>query len=396
MVTINYRLGVFANAYFEGETLENPEWPTGANYQILDILAALKWLRANIGFFGGDPNHITVFGQSAGGNLGVNLLTTNGTDDLVSGVISESGTALITVGYLNVSQANSNGKKLISHAGCSSAENATEQLDCMRKLDPKTLLALPAKAGGVNVGLNVIDGLLLPEYPWYAMRKGKFAKVPVMIGNNEPDNFPACAEVPHINASKAVPLIKHYMYKRGVPDEDLSSVVEKYKLSECTVGQCCHVMTHIMLDYSMICNARRVLNATSFQDPTSSKFWYRFFCSPRCPSGSGNLCQHTAELEYVFGTVSNYQSKQQPNCSWNTTVRYFSDAVISQWTSFAAHGRTRNPWSPWTPNDSTFTAIVEPTVPNNIFFPTDFSGQEYCDMWDEIDRKSAEERFGGP
>ena len=73
VVTFYYRLGVLANMYLKELVDEDPQWPTAGNYMYLDMLSALRWIKKNICDYGGDPNNVTLFGQSAGG-LSVILL----------------------------------------------------------------------------------------------------------------------------------------------------------------------------------------------------------------------------------------------------------------------------------------------------------------------------------
>ena len=67
VVAMNYRLGVFGFLAHEALSREDPSHPTSGNYGIEDQAAALRWVRDNIAAFGGDPNNVTIFGQSAGG-----------------------------------------------------------------------------------------------------------------------------------------------------------------------------------------------------------------------------------------------------------------------------------------------------------------------------------------
>ena len=67
IITINYRLSALADMYLKELIEEDPQWPTAGNYMYLDMLSALRWIKTNIRDYGGDPNSVSIFGQSAGG-----------------------------------------------------------------------------------------------------------------------------------------------------------------------------------------------------------------------------------------------------------------------------------------------------------------------------------------
>ena len=90
LVTINYRLGVFGFLVHPFLTEENPQHVSG-NYGLLDQVAALKWIHANIAAFGGDPDNITILGQSAGAGSVKSLVSSPLTGDLIKKAIIQSG-----------------------------------------------------------------------------------------------------------------------------------------------------------------------------------------------------------------------------------------------------------------------------------------------------------------
>src|ERR1700722_14974304 len=90
VVTLNYRLGKFGFLAHPALTRENPDGPLG-NYGLMDVLAVLKWVQANIKAFSGDPRQVTLAGQSAGGAAVYDLLTSPLADGLFSKAIVESG-----------------------------------------------------------------------------------------------------------------------------------------------------------------------------------------------------------------------------------------------------------------------------------------------------------------
>jgi para-nitrobenzyl esterase len=78
IISVNYRLGVFGNMFLKELVEEDPEWPTAGNYFYLDVLSALRWIKKNIEDYGGDPNNISLFGESVGREITNGLRRGNG------------------------------------------------------------------------------------------------------------------------------------------------------------------------------------------------------------------------------------------------------------------------------------------------------------------------------
>ena len=161
VVTINYRLDVLSKLYLPELINENyQDWPTSGNYGLLDMICALHWINNHISEFGGNPNNITVFGQSAGGNSGIDLAAMtisklkydsnsnnndikdpDGNQYLFNSVISESGDAFVNAGYSNQSTAIMKSYHFCDLIGCNRTlfDNTTEGdqlfLKCLRNAD---------------------------------------------------------------------------------------------------------------------------------------------------------------------------------------------------------------------------------------------------------------------
>ncbi len=101
------------------------------------------------------------------------------------------------------------------------------------------------------------------------------------------------------------------------------------------------------------------------------------------------LSQHTSEIEYVFGTVSNYESASLPECTWSPNTLAFSDAVIAEWTALA-HGR-RPLSSDWQPFPSVFTLSEQGGGGGGVFPMVE---SQLCDLWDRIETAIMLEKFG--
>nr|WP_237500188.1 carboxylesterase family protein [Streptomyces sp. SID8379] len=169
VVTINYRLGVFGFLDLPGLSKQG-----AGDYGLLDLEAALRWTQRNIGAFGGDASRVTVGGQSAGGHSVCALLASPPARGLFSGAIIQSGGCPSHT----AEQAVARGKKYATAASCSDTS-------CLRAKPANELLATSGGfVGGVLSGpLPVSGGPELPLPPSEAVRTGKAANVPLLIGH---------------------------------------------------------------------------------------------------------------------------------------------------------------------------------------------------------------------
>lgn len=184
LVTINYRLGAFGFFAHPGLKQEDPDGCCG-NYGIYDQIAALQWVRDNIANFGGDPDKITIFGQSAGAMSVQTLLSSPLTKGMIAGAILQSGGGY--KGGFNsnrtLEQAEMLGNKYMEICGASSLED-------MRALSPQQLMdglfKLMPVSFGMGLGLPftpVMDGVLLTDGYNEVLEKGNYPDIPYMLGS---------------------------------------------------------------------------------------------------------------------------------------------------------------------------------------------------------------------
>jgi para-nitrobenzyl esterase len=184
VVTINYRLGVLGFFSHPQLTAESPHHSSG-NYGLLDQLAALRWVQANLGQFGGDPKNVTLFGESAGAIDAGLLMSSPLSAGLFRRVISESGPAFGLGPARTLSEAENFGSAIGHRAA---AGSSSDQLSALRRLSPEALtqLALDVSKNEFkgDTSSGVVDGWVLPETPARAFASGRQQKVGLLIGNN--------------------------------------------------------------------------------------------------------------------------------------------------------------------------------------------------------------------
>ncbi len=180
-VTVNYRLGIFGFLAHPALTALSQHKASG-NWGLLDQAAALRWVKNNIAAFGGDPNHITIAGESAGSTSSSAQMVSPLSRDLIVAAIGESGSALSANARTTLKQAEEQGEKFAKSLNLNTLED-------LRKIPAKQLLEAVGKPGAPR--FNVItDGYFFPESPAKLFAAGKQAHVPLLAGwNSEEQNI---------------------------------------------------------------------------------------------------------------------------------------------------------------------------------------------------------------
>lgn len=177
VVTMSYRLGIFGFFAHPELAAESPKKAAG-NYGLMDQSAALRWVKANIANFGGDPSRVTIAGESAGSFSVSAQMATSQSQGLFAGAIGESG-AFFGVGGLApppAAQLQATGSTFAAGIGAPS-------LAQLRALSAHELLAAASRQGAPRFGPG-IDGDFFAEAPSATYAAGRQAKVPLLAGWN--------------------------------------------------------------------------------------------------------------------------------------------------------------------------------------------------------------------
>ena len=183
VVTINYRLGIFGFLTHAALSAESPARASG-HYGFLDQVAALRWVKREIAAFGGDPDNVTIFGESAGAfSVGYHLVSPL-SRGLFHRAILQSGTPLrfpLPIrGDDSAMTAERKGAALVARLG------GTAGPEVIARLRSERADSLLARAGNVRIEElpEAIDGEFLVEAPAVSLRDGRVARVPVIVGSN--------------------------------------------------------------------------------------------------------------------------------------------------------------------------------------------------------------------
>lgn len=176
-VTFNYRLNVFGFLALPALATESPHHATG-NYGLLDQVAALQWVKANIARFGGNPAQITIAGQSSGSVSVSAQLASPLSRHLIARAIGESGAMIAPIAPTPLAEAKEQGLKFMHAAGVTSLAD-------LRKLPAAALqAALGPWPHGSTWFAPDVDGYFLPQPPLAIYQQGQQAHIPLLAGTN--------------------------------------------------------------------------------------------------------------------------------------------------------------------------------------------------------------------
>lgn len=219
VVTVNYRLNVFGSLAHPALSKE-AKYSASGNYGLLDQHAALVWVKNNIEQFGGDPDHITIGGESAGSISVSAQMASPLSKDLLFAAIGESGAAIHpTLAPVSLTEAEHIGKEFTDQLGLKSLEE-------MRGISAEELLQLYGKSGRFGFQ-SVIDNYFLPNSLPEIFEAEKQAQIPLLVGWNS-------AEIPGESLMKGKAFTKEnytQIIKELYP-EDYESVLALYPVGD--------------------------------------------------------------------------------------------------------------------------------------------------------------------
>lgn len=177
VVSFNYRLGAWG---FLSLGSFDKSYAKSANVGLLDQIAALKWVRRNIANFGGDPDNITIFGESAGASSVGNLLGMPAAKGLFAKAIMESGIPDGRSAFGGTIQASRTAAEFMRLAGVRTpSELSTRSMADLLKVQDEMFSARHTEVGSFG---PTVDGVVLKESPYAVVTQGRGSRVPVLIG----------------------------------------------------------------------------------------------------------------------------------------------------------------------------------------------------------------------
>ncbi|MEZ5892508.1 MAG: carboxylesterase family protein [Parvularculaceae bacterium] len=349
-VSINYRLGVLGWLAHPELTAESPDAVSG-NYGLLDQIAALHWVRDNIAAFGGDPDNVTIMGESAGALSVTYLLVSPLAEGLFHKAIAEStgirAKPELSRSAYGMPSAETIGQTLAASLGAA-------DLEALRALDAQELTEAATKAGFVSQG--TIDGRALPVQLIEAFDEGRQAKVPLLAGFNSGEARSYRYFLPPVPDSAAE---YEAAIARGYGDL-APAFLKVYPSTDMAQS-----MLDVVRDNIFGWAAERVVRRQA--ESGAPAFLYVFDrCYPA--AAERDLCAfHAAELPYVFEKIGDARA-YPPNWPMadGESDRALSTAMADYWASFAATGAPQSKagpaWRPYSDAESYMLFGEEPVA----------------------------------
>ena len=347
VVTINYRLGALGFSFIPGVT---------ANVGMLDQIAALRWVHENIELFRGNPDNVTIFGQSAGGMSVSTLLAISDVKGLFHRVIAQSG-ACNPVGY-RASAGKEVTERIMSESGVDKGD-----IDAFRKISAYEIVRISPEIWDDDVVRQetpwpitippYVDGETIPEHPLEMIRKGAATGVDVLVGTNLDESklwnifIPGFKEADEAEMQKR---ILDTLRSLGHGEAEAKQLIDAYK--ETKEGICStspqDIVDAFFTDLEFRIAAIRLAEAQSPHNPNT--YMYLFNWPSPLMGGRFGSC-HATEIPFVFGLLD--------DPSWNVwsgkgeEARILSEQIMDAWLAFAHTGNPNHDGIPEWPRYDT-------------------------------------------
>jgi para-nitrobenzyl esterase len=335
VITLNYRLG--ALGFLAHPSLGGEGEPQGS-WGMLDVVEALRWVQANVAHFGGDPDEVTVFGESAGAAAVSLLLTMPAASGLFRRAIVQSGAPLTTSMAVGEALA----ERLVAAAGVAT-------VDDLRTIPVHDLLTAQAKveAGGLErTFVPVVDGVVLPDLPTRALAAGCAAGIPTLIGSNR-DEWKLWAPAdPRSRDLDASGLQRRLA--RVLPEGAVDAVIDAVAAARAARGEPTapnELYFAIESERTFRVHAVRLADAQAAHAPT---FVYLFDWESPAMRGWLGAC-HGLEIAFAFGTQG--QGELAAFTGSGPEADALAEQMMDAWLAFARTGDPSTPERPWPRHD---------------------------------------------
>ena len=356
VVTVNYRLGAFG--FLDLTSLAHGPHRFESNVALRDVLCALRWVRDNIGGFGGSAERITLFGESAGGGIVTTLLAMPEAAGLFSAAIAQSSPA---TSVYDATRAARVAEHLLSELGL-----GPDEIDRIRDVPTSAIVgaskrvfeAVPRRTPGTLAFAPTVDGDLVPDYPVKLARQGRSHPVPLIIGTNEHEaalfkwmKSPLMPVTPPAIRAMFAEIAAEQPALRLPTEEEIGLAYSDRKVKARGMGVASDI-------------AFRMPSVWFAEGHTSVApvYLYRFDWATTVLKLLRFGATHATELPYVWGNLVQGPKDFTFKLGGLKTGREVSARMQTRWTSFAKDGQPAGlpgepDWLPYDESDRTCLVI---------------------------------------
>jgi para-nitrobenzyl esterase len=387
VATVNFRKGVLGYFGYPGLT-------GSGTFGLQDQQAALRWIKRNIAAFGGDPNNVTLFGESGGAVAACAHLTSPGAAELIHKAILQSGACTMSwarnAAYLGQpagsffrsrSQVETEGKAAAIDLGCSQSDS-TAAIACLRQLP---VLKLLDKTG--EFGYAAYNTELLPYDPAQAITNGKFMAVPIISGTtlDEARTNASGIQLTGIQSTGKPPITEESYPEllADAFDDRTAEVQSRYPRNR--YGSAVLAWSAIYTDRMYTCPQLVTTRAFAARSPT---FAYEF-ADPNAPGLVPFLpdfppgTPHTSELSYLFDLDNAPLGLNGKIIQLNEQQRELANKMVQYWTRFAhtgnPNGGTNPQWQRFEVNNPMVQFLA--SGQGGIRMVDDVATRHQCQFW---------------
>ena len=347
VVTINHRLNAFGFTYLGAAA--GSEFALSGGAGMLDIVAALEWVRDNIDRFGGDPNLVTIFGQSGGGRKVATLMAMPSAKGLFHRAIIESGAVLRLTTKDDAVQAT---ELLLAELGLAKGQARDLQDVPMAQLlaaNAAVNAKLTLREPGQTANSPTVDGMMIPAHPWDPAGPALSAGIPLLIGYARTEETLYDRPTPEKLALDAAGLTLRAGKRIGGDPERVIEAFRKAYPDATPWDLWILIATeHPRGTYSRELAKRKAAQAGA------PAYFYRF--DWETPEGGGHMrSPHTVEIGFVFNNIN----VVGPLIAKMPEAHALAGKVSAAWAAFA---RTGNPNTPGLPKWPAYSAASRDTM----------------------------------
>jgi len=347
VVSINHRLNVFGSTYL-GE-LAGSDFASSGSVGMLDIVAALQWVRDNIGHFGGDPNLVTIFGQSGGGRKVATLMAMPSAKGLFHRAVIESGAVLRLTTQEDAIRYTSLLLSELELKPNQALELQNVPMDRLLAADAAVQKKLKMAEPGMTANSPMVDGKIIPSHPWDPAGPALSANIPLLMGWARTEETLYDRPTPEkLNLDEAG--LRERTAKRLEVDPD--PIIAAFRKTHPDVSPW-DLYILIATDHPRGAYTRELARRKAAENG-APVFVYRF--DWETPEGGGHMrSPHTIEIPFVFNNVK----IAGPLISKMPEAYALAEKVSTSWVSFA---RTGDPNTPKLPKWPAYTAARRDTM----------------------------------